>query len=51
MNRSSFGEPKSVWFHGRWIRFSSPADRETFIREMNEHEKQEHCRRTGEYIA
>lgn len=47
----SFGEPKSVWFHGLWIRFSSPADREEFIRDMNEHEKQAHQVRTGEYIV
>jgi hypothetical protein len=51
MSRRRFGEPKSIWFHGQWIKFSSSADREEFIREMNESEKQAHVARTGEYIA
>lgn len=47
----SFGEPKSIWLHGRWYRFSCPADREEFILDMTESDKQEHTGRTGEYIA
>lgn len=51
MNRIRFGEPKSIWFHGNWIKFANPADREEFVAEMSESDKAEHKRRTGEYLV
>ena len=51
MNRYSMGEPKPVWYHGSWYWFPTIAERDEFIREMNEYDQRRHEGRTGEYIA
>lgn len=51
MNRTRFGEPKSIWFHGNWIKFASPADREEFVAQMSNSDKAEHKLRLDEILA
>lgn len=51
MNSCSSGEPKSIFLHGKWYRFSSYADREEFIRDLSDEDRRSVSARTGEYIA
>lgn len=45
------GEPRKIWYEGRWYEFSTSSERDELIRDMNESEQKKFQGRTGEYVA
>lgn len=51
MSRQSVWEPRKVFYQGRWYEFPTYAERDEFIRDMNEADLQTYTQRSSDYIA